>query len=519
MHRLPVSSNDDIDLPSPPAALARVIEAASDPEVSVPELGRLVSSDPVLAAQLLRTVNSGLYRRGANIRAIDRAVSVLGIRSLRNIALCVAVRGCVHRRELGDFDLARFWENSLRRAVAGQMLAEVRPSIEIDPMEAFTIGLLQDLGLLALVRRHPDRGAAWMEAVGWDPDRRREHEHALFDRTHDEVAAALAAAWKLPPELAVPMRSHHDPAAAPEAHRARCLIAEHAELLATVLGGDDKRAALTCARDALQGFGIDTDALVGELGQRVAQVASDLGFSVGVQPTLESVLHAANTGLIQLNLSYEELVVKLEDTLAEKEALARALEQRNRELEQLSLTDELTGLPNRRALSGRLNYEIKRAARGDSLVFVVADLDRFKQVNDGWGHEFGDKVLQAVAAAMTGAVRDTDMVARLGGEEFGIVLPGTDLRNAMIAAERVLAAVRAIELPTPDGRPRRYSISLGLAGVEGPFTRPVMADRVATRLYKSADAALYRSKEAGRDRATPAGEAVAWVDPSRPIAA
>jgi diguanylate cyclase (GGDEF)-like protein len=495
-----------------------VIEAASDPEVGVPELGRLVSSDPVLAAQLLRTVNSGLYRRGVNIRAIDRAVSVLGIRSLRNIALCVAVRGCVHKRELGDFDLARFWEDSLRRAVAGQILAESSPSLQIDPMEAFTIGLLQDLGVLALIRRHPDRGAAWMEAVGWDPERRREHERALFGRTHDEVAAQLATAWKLPGELAVPMCCHHRPEQAKEHHRARCRIAWQAELLATVLGGDDKRAALGRAREALRGGAVDPDQIVGELGQRVALVAADLGFSVGVQPTLESILQAANTGLIELNLSYEELVVTLERTLAEKEELARQLEQRNRELEQLSLTDELTGLPNRRALSGRLSYEIKRAARGDNLVFMVADLDRFKQVNDTWGHEFGDKVLAAVGAAMLRAVRDTDMVARLGGEEFGIVLPGTDLAHAMIAAERVLAAVRAIELSTPDGRLRRYSISLGLAGVEGPYTRPVMADRVATRLYKSADAALYRAKEGGRDRATPAGEPVAWVDATRAAA-
>ena len=421
------------------------------------------------------------------------------------------MRGCVHKRELGDFDLARFWEDSLRRAVAGQILAEMSG---LDPMEAFTIGLLQDLGVLAMIRRHPGRGAAWMEAVGWDPERRREHERSLFGRTHDDVAKDLAEAWKLPADLAVPMCFHHRPQEAEERHRTRCKIAWQAELLGAVLGGDDKRGALTRAREALRGGPIEPDALIGELGQRVAVVAADLGFSVGVQPTLESILQAANSGLMALNLSYEELVVKLERTLAEKEVLAKELEQRNRDLEQLSLTDELTGLPNRRALSGRLSYEIKRAARGDRLVFVVADLDRFKTVNDTWGHEFGDAVLKRVAAAMVGAVRDTDMVARLGGEEFGIVLPGTDLEHALIAAERVLEAVRAIELPTPDGQSRRYTISLGLAGVVGPYMRPVMADRVATRLYKSADAALYRSKEGGRDRATPAGDPVAWADPA-----
>src|SRR5687768_18471470 len=110
-------------IPSPPQALARVIQAASDPAVPVTTLAAAVGNDPGLSAQLLRMVNSSLYRRGASISTVGRAVAVLGNRSLRNLALCIAVQNCAGKG-LAGFDLSRFWEDSLQRAVASRMLAE-----------------------------------------------------------------------------------------------------------------------------------------------------------------------------------------------------------------------------------------------------------------------------------------------------------------------------------------------------------------------------------------------------------
>ena len=521
MQPTPTAANafsSEMKLPSPPATLARVIEAASKPDISVPELGRLVSSDPGFAVELLRMVNSSLYNRGSRIASIDRAVSMLGVRALRNLALCVAVRNCVHRRELGGFDLNRFWEDSLRRAVAGQMLAERAP-IELDPMEAFTAGLLQDLGVLGLVRTSPDRAPRWMEVADSVHEARREAEGKIFRVTHDGLGPLLSSEWHLPPELAIPLQFHHDPAAAPAEHQARCTVASNAELLTSLMRCEDKRALLGRVRETLpESTGLDTkqvDELLEEFGRRVSEVASDLGFRVGNQPSLESILEMANKRLVEINMSYEELVKRLEDTLAEKEELTKQLEQRNRELEQLSLTDDLTGLPNRRSLSGRLSYEIRRAARGDQVCFVVADLDKFKSVNDTWGHEFGDQVLKMVAESLSGAVRDTDMAARLGGEEFGLVLPGADLEGAKIVAERVREAVRSQTLETPTGEVRRFTISMGVAALTGPYTKRCAAERVATRLYKTADAALYRAKENGRDRVELAPAGVPWEDAPR----
>jgi diguanylate cyclase (GGDEF)-like protein len=226
---------------------------------------------------------------------------------------------------------------------------------------------------------------------------------------------------------------------------------------------------------------------------------------------MEEILAAANAGLVELNLTYEEVVNRLERALAEKEQLAQQLAVRNRELEQLSITDTLTGLPNRRALSGRLNYEISRVAReGGQLAFVMGDLDRFKQVNDTWGHDFGDVVLRGASAALRRGARETDMVARVGGEEMGIVIPGLDHAGAAATAEQLRAAVEALELTSPDGRSRRVTVSLGLAAIAGPFDGAFDPDTIASSLYRAADRALYDAKQQGRNCVRVAPSPVSW---------
>ncbi|HET6584731.1 MAG TPA: HDOD domain-containing protein, partial [Nannocystaceae bacterium] len=234
-------------LPSPPHTLAKVIQAASDPTVPVTQLARAVASDPGLSVQLLRMVNSSLYRRGSRIATVDRAVAILGNRSLRNLAMCVAVQNCV-KGSIPGFDLDRFWEDSLRRAVAARLLAERASDPMIDPMEAFTFALLQDLGVLALIQTHPDKAPAWSACALRLSEDRRTTEREVFGRAHDDIADELIAAWSLPDELAMPMRHHHLPVRAPVEHRLRCEIAGQAELLAEVLSAQDKRAALGAAR-------------------------------------------------------------------------------------------------------------------------------------------------------------------------------------------------------------------------------------------------------------------------------
>lgn len=162
------------------------------------------------------------------------------------------------------------------------------------------------------------------------------------------------------------------------------------------------------------------------------------------------------------------------------------------ELARLAREDPLTRLPNRRALDEALAREVARAGRtGGRLAAIVLDVDRFKRVNDAHGHAAGDAVLAAVAARAAAALPAGGLLARLGGEEFAVLLPGAGLAEAADAAERIRAAVAARPVEAA-GRTLAITVSLGCAALA--------PGEVGPSLLARADDRLYAAKAAGRDR-------------------
>jgi diguanylate cyclase (GGDEF)-like protein len=177
-----------------------------------------------------------------------------------------------------------------------------------------------------------------------------------------------------------------------------------------------------------------------------------------------------------------------------------ALVEINRHLDELAVSDPLTGLKNVRYFRGRLEEARAAALRsGEPLSLVVLDLDRFKDVNDRHGHPTGDRVLRTVAGAIACVVREGDTaarlggsVARMGGEEFAVLLPGAGADAAVAIAARILDAVRSAGVMADEGHVH-VTASAGVA--------PLPADPTsADELYARADRAMYASKAAGRDR-------------------
>ena len=165
-------------------------------------------------------------------------------------------------------------------------------------------------------------------------------------------------------------------------------------------------------------------------------------------------------------------------------------------LEHLSKTDGLTGMINRRALTDSLAYEIDRAKRYHSeLALILCDVDNFKAINDTYGHDAGDRTLQALSATLKTLLRKIDIAGRYGGDEFMLILPETTVSGAESLAEKLLSAVRDTELRLPDGKHIRLSMSIGIAGLE--------ADREGENIdsfVKRADDAMYAAKQGGKDR-------------------
>lgn len=188
-----------------------------------------------------------------------------------------------------------------------------------------------------------------------------------------------------------------------------------------------------------------------------------------------------------------ELLARVNNLVRIKRMHDQITEARTR-LEQLAVSDELTGLYNYRYLHTRLSEEFKRSERyRDPLACVMLDIDYFKRVNDRFGHDVGDAVLREVSARVRKAVREIDVVTRYGGEEFLLVLPSTNFSGALAVADRVWRTVGGEPFQLPRGE-ERVSVSVGVA------VFPSRDIKSKDQLIKAADKALYQAKNDGRDR-------------------
>lgn len=194
--------------------------------------------------------------------------------------------------------------------------------------------------------------------------------------------------------------------------------------------------------------------------------------------------------------------------------VTRDLTRKKREADDLrdaATKDFLTGIFNRRAFEEIARQELQRWQRGrDPLSLLMIDADHFKRVNDTYGHGTGDDVLRALARAVTDQVRELDVVARLGGEEFVVLLPSTDAIGGRAIAERIRTSIEALRVTAADGSKVRFTVSVGVAE----------ATREATSielLLQRADDALYEAKRRGRNRSV-VGHAPDAADPPRRVA-
>ncbi len=171
---------------------------------------------------------------------------------------------------------------------------------------------------------------------------------------------------------------------------------------------------------------------------------------------------------------------------------------------QLSRTDALTGLPNRRRFEQALDEAWREALRtGSPVSMLIVDADHFKRINDRYGHPVGDAVLKSLASCLSAGVhRPLDLVCRIGGEEFAVLLPDTDRTGAAQVAAGIHRRVRALAIASAGIRAGSLTVSIGLA------TGPQADDALPEDLYRRADAALYEAKANGRDqtRCAPDGE-------------
>jgi diguanylate cyclase (GGDEF)-like protein len=488
--------NDDVKLPSLPSIALRIINAVKTDEASLGQLSKIVSSDPALAARVLKISNSSFYALPQKIDNIQKALTILGTESLKNIALSFVIVKMMQSSDGNGFNFEIFWKRAVTAAVAADLISNATKQRSDD---IFITALLQDIGIIILYLCMPEEYLKVLDEKRVSAISVVEAERNRFDYDHQAVGTQMLEKWGLPESIYLPIRYHHNTKNIPENCETKARILWLADRMSSAYHGSrcaDKINDINQALGEVYGFSEEEiNGIIDAVADKSVEILSYFDIDAGDMKPYSQLLLEANQELGKLNVSYEQLILELKRSKEQAESLAIELKSANEKLRELATKDGLTELYNHRFFQQAIEKEIGRAYRYKKpLSLLLLDIDHFKRVNDQYGHPAGDKVLKVISAIMLKVVRESDMVARYGGEEFAVMLPETDLSGGAILAERLRKAVEKVEIPA-DGEIIKTTISIGV-------TTYNLASKHADKaqFIRAADKGLYLSKESGRNK-------------------
>lgn len=488
--------NDDKKLPTFPAIALKIIEAVKTDEASLTEMARIVSSDPALAARVLKLSNSSFYSLPQKVDSVQKAMTILGTEAVKNIALSFVIVESMQTGDENGFNHKIFWKRAVTSAVSAELIADV---IQQKSEDVFITALLKDIGVIILYLGMPEEYLNVFDEKRASDLPVNAIEKKVFGFDHQEVGARVLKNWGLPESIYQPIEYHHAIKKAPENCKTKAQILWLADRMSSVYHGSRCAAQIKdINRTFKQSYGLKEEGInqvIDAVANNSIEMMSYFDIDAGNMKPYSELLLDANAELGKLNVSNELLILDLKRSKKKTEMLALELQTANEKLRDLASKDGLTGLYNHRFFQEALDKEISRSVRYEkALTLILLDIDHFKKVNDQYGHPAGDIVLKFISAIMQKAVRESDLVVRYGGEEFAIILPETDLKGGAILAERLRREVEATEMPA-DGQTIKVTISIGVttynlsAGSSGKAA-----------LINAADKGLYHSKENGRNK-------------------
>lgn len=482
---MPRSLFDDVlacpTLPSLPQVAVEVLDLTGDPDVPMKKIAECVQRDQALAGKVLKTVNSSFYGLSKPCGSIDRAMSFLGLNTVKSLVLGFSLIDATKLAGAEGFDLMTHWRRAIVGAVSSRHAAVLTRAA--DPDEAFTAALFQDIGVLACFVSLKERYAQVITGkhhADW-----ANAESEAFGFTHAQIGEALAARWKLPLAVRAAVGGHHTPDKVEAAYADLARVVGLGAMVSSVLSAE---APIPSAKQiTVKGkawFGDrapDTDALIERASDDARVIAKLFNQNIGQLPDLQALMAEAE----DKGLEHQLEIQRRSDALA-KEAS----------------TDPLTGLANRRRFEIELDDAFQRFKRdGSPLAVIFCDADRFKAVNDTHGHAAGDAVLIELAARLADTVGDAGVVARYGGEEIAVVLPGLRIDDAAILGERMRDAVASapFNLTGVECEPDLLSVTVSV-GVSATDAADPDRCTAVLQLVGEADGCVYEAKRAGRDR-------------------
>jgi diguanylate cyclase (GGDEF)-like protein len=448
------------NLPTLPAVALEVLRLCRAEETTLDDLARTLSTDPALSARLMRFANSSLYGSGEEVRTLQRATLVLGMKTVQLMSLSFSLVAAVPRAGTsGGFDYARYWRRSLVRAVSARALAGRILPLAQD--EAFLAGLLAEIGQVVLARclsaeyepvlREAARLASWPSA---------ELERRVLGFDHLDVAGVLLRSWQLPVllQLAVSQSgAAENPAQEMPVEIVQLLrvlaLAAHVTDLFTL---DERARSLERAQACSRAwFGLDATelgALLTGLEEPIRETAGLLELDLSQDRTHERILEEARDELVQRGLGRAR----------ETESLRTAVDptQRRRLLTDPAHVDALTGSANEAAFQLVLEHEIRARTDGNlarPLGLLLVEIDAFAALSST---EVCTDVERALAGALARLTRKQDLAARRAPGRFAVLLGDATPFGQRALAERLRKDLEGLVLGTGDG-PLRLSASVG----------------------------------------------------------
>jgi diguanylate cyclase (GGDEF)-like protein len=488
-------------LPSLPTVAQTLLKLTANPETELRQIVQLVKADPAISAKVVKAANSTFFGVRSEVKGIERAVSLLGPSVSNSLALSFGLTQASAANSPMANHYRDCWKQSIIQASAA---AEIAHRIAPASADEFSLcGLLLEVGRLALMSAFETEYRPVLESAQEGRLSLSQIEEEWLGIQHAEVGARLMEHWKMPVAVIEAIRWHHAPYGLLEEQRqheyfpalAAMAIASSAGDVLCAKSNEQARERLDrLARSLLHWRTEETSEFLHQTELSWQQHANLLQFDETQAPA--DLMMQANEQLVRLTLRAHVACTQatLRQQLAEQER--RDLEFQNKQLQKQALHDPLTKVYNRQFFDEMLDTEAKRCTRCASPIgLIFADVDHFKQINDTYGHQFGDVVLQQIVKVFADAIRNSDILARFGGEEFVILVNQPTERGLERLAEKIRARVEAEPFLFGDMRVP-VTVSLG-AAISIPGRDDV---DLPHRLIAAADASLYDAKRSGRNR-------------------
>ncbi len=467
------------NLPSLPAVAVRLLELTGDPDVAMSDIAKLVQQDQALAAKVLKTVNSSFYGLSTPCSSIDRAMGYLGLNTVKSLVLGFSLVETTKDAH-GSFDLESHWRRAIIGATAARTIAKRVGGL--DPEDAFTASLFQDMGGLAFYMSLRQEYAEVAKGV---PHRNLcKQENDVFGFDHTRVGAELAARWKLPSEISDAIRYHHDPEKCTNENLLLAQVVASGALVCNCLDPDAPSSSLrTLERSLRDWFGNkapESEELLGDVKETSETLAKMFGQDIGAVP------------------SASELIAKAQEQgLEHQVSMQREADQLARE----ALVDGLTQIANRKRFDAELKRVYNAYVNEDKQFGIIFfDADKFKSVNDTYGHAAGDAVLIELAKRTTETVGDDGVAFRYGGEEFAVIVESRNVDFCAKLAEmiRVAFASTPFDLRGVEGAPDELVVtaSIGVSGTDAGSANRLSGGE---QVVHEADESVYAAKSDGRN--------------------